>query len=121
MLIDLEQTAREDLAQWGLAMRPEYIPGYAKTPSSEVKLDVLGNPLTITEDYAVYLDSVISGLKLYDEVSHLAAKLYFVNSLNYRQVGIKCGVNKNKVGALLDSAVSWVARGIYDKKIKKVA
>lgn len=121
MNIDLEQTARDDLAQWGLSMRPQYLPYYQSTPCNAVKLDVFGNALTISEEYACELDAVISGLKLYDEKSHKAAKLYFVNAMSYRAIAIVLNVNKSSVGALLDNAVSWVARGVYDKKCCNVA
>lgn len=121
MQLELDEQARYDLAQWGLCMRPQYLPGYESVPINTVRLDVLGNALTISEEYACDLDRVISGLKLYDAQSHNAAKLYFVSGANYRTIAEIMHINRNRVGSLIDSAVSWVARGLHDRNLKKVA
>lgn len=121
MQLDLDHQARTDLAQWGLCMRPQYLPGYASIPNNSVRLDVFGNPLTISEDYASELDAVISGLKLLDKDAHNAAKLYFVSGTCHRDIAAIMHINKNKIGPLVDCAVSWVARGLYERRLKKVA
>ncbi|MCH2057900.1 MAG: hypothetical protein MK214_15065 [Thalassotalea sp.] len=121
MQSELENRSQNDLAQWGLWGRPQYLPGYTSAGSDEVKLDVLGNALDITDDYAQHLDSVISGLKFYDAKAYETAKLFFIHGKSYRQIAVMIDVNKAKVGPLLDAAVSWVARGLYDAEIKKAA
>jgi|GEM_PF-1729382 len=121
MQLDLDQQARNDLAQWGLCMRPQYLPTFKTSTNNDVRLDVLGNPLLISEDYACELDSVISGLKLFDENAHKVAKLYFVGGCGYRVIAEIMNINKKKVGPLLDCSISWVARGLYERNIKKAA
>lgn len=123
MQLELDNQAKEDLAQWGLCMRPRYLPGYASmcAANNDVKLDIYGNTLTITEDYAEYLDTVVSELEHYNPMAKQAAKLHFVSNMPYRDIAAVIGVNKDKVGNLVNTAVSWVARSIFEINSPKAA
>ena len=119
-----------DLAQWGLWARHRYLPGcYTEQPyytkpmgfnEEGIPLDVLGNRLTIDDNYAMFVDRAVAQLERLDPIYPDIARLKFISQLSVREIsdivnarfkikGQNRTTNKDKVGSIVGEIISWVA------------
>ena len=118
-VIDIRTQALEDLAQWGLWCRGRQLPGcYSQQPfysepegfrEDSTPTDILGNPLIITDEFAVKIDLSIASLSGLDPLYPSIAMMRFIAGLTIRDISSKTSINKDKVNSILGEIVVWVA------------
>ncbi|WP_438863781.1 hypothetical protein [Neptunicella sp.] len=113
-VIDVRKQAEDDLAQWGLFSRENYLP-VCKCQRLDIKRDVAldrnGNPLVITADYAYMIDASVADMVHLDPLYPKIARMYFVAGFSYRDISnLLPKLNKDKVSSIIGEIVVWVAR-----------
>lgn len=120
MQLDLKDQAEQDLAQWGLWAHIHYLPtGYTQQPyyvaprggdvQSGVLLDLLGNPLTITDAYGFRLDSIVSHMQAYSPQHPEIARLRYISRFTLRDIATHTGLTKSKAENVVGEIISFMA------------
>ena len=64
---------------------------------------------SITDEWAVTIDSTVAALTLADRQQGLAVQLYYLERHNIRTLGEALGVSHNKAHLLLNNGIAWIA------------
>lgn len=107
--MQIETDFLDELNQWGFWVQqcPVRSLNY---PNTSGLMDVkVGVGLSITDDRALKIDQAIAKLFHGDEQSIWAIKLRFVCGFDYRNIGEKLQVNKDKARAITENAIAWLS------------
>lgn len=112
-VLDVRAQAQESLAQWGLWASENHYPGVVTPPPppapSATRLDVLGNPLCMTDEQAMRIDRAVGTLVRLDKRYPHVARLYFCSGLSYRDIARQLAVSKDKAASIVGEIIVWVA------------
>lgn len=105
--VQLLKSTNERLYDWGDWARTGRIKLGTKGTLGQLSGSTVAS-LAVPDDEAEVVDRVLARLISRDKQMGMAVKLYYLNRLNYRVIGKKMEINKDKAQRLVFSGVAWI-------------